>query len=137
MHSDEERNDLVIAGGGRTAREDDGGPLHDTRQDCRIQALILDDEGGRLAGRDGIVIGDENGAECVIERRVRDIHRRHRLGVLCEGRPNAQCREQVLRPGGHGRGPYVSHAGAVEGHAIHNGDPGCRPQGVRQRTGKR
>ena len=60
---------------------------------------MFDDVGGGLAAVHGVVVGDQHGAEGVLQAGVGDVDRRDRLGVLGELRPHAQHREHALGAG--------------------------------------
>ncbi len=127
-----------IACGGGTAQEGDGRPLHGRREDCGHQAVVLHDIGGGLAALYGVVVGHEDGTECVVERCVGDVDRRHGFGMLGDRRPYAQRRQHVLRSCRHGRSANIAGAGrAAERHTVDDRDPCRRAERIGQRTGER
>ena len=56
-----------IAGGRGTAQEGNGRPPHGRAEYGGRQALVLHDVGGGLAALDGVVVGDEDGAERIFQ----------------------------------------------------------------------
>ena len=100
-----------------------------------VQALVLDDVGGGLAALHGVVVGDQHGAEGVLQARVGDVDRRHRLGVLGDLRPHAQYGEHPLGAGREREGARVARAGGgVKSCAVGNGDAHAVAQRICERA---
>ena len=76
--------------------------------DQRIeQPVVLDDPGGGLAIH-AIVVGDEDRAKGIVEARVGDVDRRHRLGMPGNRRPDAEQGEHVLGAGRQREGASIT-----------------------------
>ncbi len=97
-----------VTGGGGTTHEHNTGSPRSAFQDRCVQSLVLDDVGRRLASLHGVVVGDEHGAEGIVESGVGDVDRRHGLGMVRERSPDAERRQQALGARRDGRGAHVA-----------------------------
>ena len=111
-------------------------------QEGRPQPLVLHDVGGGLAALHGVVVGDEHRAEGVVEARIGDVDRRHRLGMRRRAPPRRRARRAAAWSP-----PRAAEARASPGPAarrLATAPPGRprpiaarRPQRVGQRAGQR